>query len=64
MNKRQRGPLSAEREDPGELTLNDHIPPPGAVLGGVWDILPQLPSVPFHIVGELSKLLPDFEAGQ
>ena len=53
--------------EPPELTLADHIPTPGAVIGGLWEVLPQLPAAIPELVGALSEMLPrelDMEAGR
>ena len=50
-----------------ELTLADHIPTPGACIGALWEVIPQIPSGVFEMVGALSEVLPaelDMEAGQ
>ena len=53
--------------EPTELTLADHIPTPGAIIGGLGEVLPQLPSAIPELIGALSQMLPeelDTEAGQ
>ena len=67
--KQLQGPARPELTlaEPAEMTLADHIPTPGAVIGGLGEVLPRLPAAIPELIGALSQMLPeelDTEAGQ